>query len=151
MKTVTLILFTPTGSSAEFTLLICSKVSKSFLMDLYSLYVGYTLPEESLEYVESIITLNVDKIINPDEWLNCIVWSKYQQIEKSASLELFIKRPEKSEFYYAVGISGILLLGRTNPNEMIKIHENTVEILCGKSRLYCNKPTIIWVDQNKAP
>ena len=117
-------------------------------MDLYSLYAGYTQQNISAEYIESIIILNVDEILaNPDEWLNCIVWSRYRQWEKKASLEMFVKRPKKSEFYYAVGTNGTLLINQRNQNETIKIHENTVEVLCGRSRLYCNKPTIVWVDK----
>lgn len=109
--------------------------------------MGHVQQKENAEYIESIITLTVDKISSPDEWLNCITWSRYRQEEKKASLELFVKRPAKSEFYYAIGTNGTLLISRKNPNESIKIHENTVDVLCGKSRLYCNKPTIIWVDK----
>lgn len=146
-KIVTLILVKPDGSSAEFILFICSRVSKSYLIDLYSLYLGRAQQKENSEYIESVIILTVDKISNPDDWLNCIVWSRYRQEEKKASLELFVKRPVKSEFYYAVGTDGTLLINQKNPNESIKIHENTVDVLCGKSKLYCNNPTIVLIDK----
>lgn len=149
MKIVTLILVEPDGSSAEYTLLICSRVAKSYLFDLYSLYAGRAREKEKAEYVESIITFAVDEIANPDEWLNCIAWSRYRREEKKASLELFVVRPAKSEFYYAVGTDGTLLISRENPNESIAIHESTVDVLCGTSRLYCNKPTIVWIDKGR--
>lgn len=149
MKVVTLILVKPDGSSAEYILLICSRVAKSYLVDLYSLYRGYAQPKENAEYVDSIISLTVDEIFNPDEWLDCIAWSRYRQEEKKASLELFVKRPAKSEFYYAVGTNGTLLISRRNTSESIVIHENTVDVFCGRSRLYCNNPTIVWVDKGQ--
>lgn len=149
MKIVTLITVEPDGSSAEFILLICSRVAKSYLVDLYSLYVGRAQQTENAEYVDSVITLTVDKILNPDEWMNCIVWSRYRRQDKKASLEIFVKRPAKSEFYYAVGTNGTLLISRKNANESIVIHESTVDVLCGKSRLYCNDPTIVWIDKGR--
>lgn len=109
--------------------------------------MGHAQQTENAEYVDSIITLTVDKIINPGKWMYCIVWSRYRQEEKKASLEIFVKRPAKSEFYYAVGTNGTLLISRKNANESIVIHENTVDVLCGKSRLYCNDPTIVWIDK----
>lgn len=149
MKTITILLVErASGKCAEFVLLICSRVSKSYLVDLYTLYLGRTQEQENnlSEYVESINTFTVDEISNPDVWLNCISWSRYRQRDEKASLELFIKRPKKSEFYYAVGTAGTLLINRKNANDSIKIHENTVDILCGKSRLHCTNPTVILVD-----
>lgn len=144
MKLVTLILVTPTGERAEYSLFCCCRLPKTFLIDLYTLYVGKEQVEELLpEYVQSVTSLQVDTILEPSLWLDCLKWSRFRREEDKACLEIFVSRPKKSELYYAVGSTGALLIGK---GHTIRIHESTVKILCGESKSSCSNPKRMQVD-----
>lgn len=121
-------------------------------MDLYVLYAGIENRAQSVdsaaaaaaEPVRSVTTLRVDEILEPGSWLNCILWSRYRQQGENACLELFVGRPKHSQMYYAVGTSGNLLM---SPSGTIKVHESTIQMLCGQSKTYCSNPRILWVDR----
>ncbi|GIY73865.1 hypothetical protein CEXT_54921 [Caerostris extrusa] len=129
----------------EYSLLICSKVPVSYLMDLYCLYRGINSPPMGPFYVKTVTVLCVEKVVDPEEWLYCIKWSKYQSQCEHSSLELFISRRNRSLFYYAVGDVGNLLVSREN-NHTIQIHSETVQMLTGITGEYCHKPAIYVVD-----
>lgn len=144
MKLITLIMTTPTGDRAEYKLFCCGKLPITYLMDLYALYVGKESPDETQPgYVQSITTLQVDKILEPNVWLDCIKWSRYRKQGERECLEIFISRPKESRGYYAVGPKGTLLISL---NESIKIHQSTVDIWCGQTTMYCSRPKIFCVD-----
>lgn len=115
-------------------------------MDMYVLYMGIENQKQTVaEQVQSVTTLQVDKIVEPGLWINCILWSRYRQQADNACLELFVGRLKHSQMYYAVGTSGNLLI---SPSSTVKVHESTIKILCGQSKMYCSNPKIFWVDRN---
>lgn len=145
MKPITLVLTTLKGERAEYNLLCCSRIPKSYLMDLYVLYMGIENQNPTVtEPIQSVTTLQVEEIMEPNVWIDCILWSRYRQQGETACLELFVGRPKHSQMYYAVGTSGTLLI---SPSATIKVHESTIQILCGQSKMYCSNPRIMWVDQ----
>lgn len=148
MKLITLIMSTPSGDRAEYTLLCCPRLPKTYLMDLYALYVGkeqeVVLPEE----VQSLTSLKVAEILDPSGWLECIQWSRFRREgEERKCLEVCVSRPLKSQVYYAVGMKGNVLM---NADESIQVHPSTVEILCGESKTSCLRPRAVWVDVGKS-
>lgn len=130
----------------EYTVLACKRVSVSYLMDLYALYLGKDTTLVPPVPVKSVVTLNVEKIIDPEKWLNCIKWARYQNQHTKLSLEWFIARPKNSGFYYSVGEDGSLLMPRNSYLNTIQIHPETVKTISGKSVRYCSKPTLCVVD-----
>lgn len=144
MKLITLIMTTPKGDRAEYKLFCCSRLPKTYLMDLYTLYVGKENQKESYpEHVQSIITLEVDTILEPSVWLDCIKWSRFRRQGQTECLEVFVSRPKESQMYYAVGPNGTILISL---NKSIQIHQSTVDILCGESKINCTNPKIFYVD-----
>lgn len=143
MEVITLIMVEK-GNQAEYNVLCCSRLPKTYLMDLYALYVGKSQESSQPEWVQPIVTMKVDKILDPSDWLDCIQWSRYRQEGDKKCLEVFVRRPINSQVYYAVGTRGTVLIGQ---NESIQIHTSTVDILCGESKLSCPNPKIIWVDK----
>lgn len=138
-KLITLLLITPTGARAEYKLLICEQVSKAYLQDLYNLYIG-RVRDVTHEMVSPVTTIYVDEIVNPKEWLNCVKWARYRCKSDLESLELFIDRPKNPNFFYALGTSGTMLIGKNE--EIIKIHNVTLQTLTGKTTYTCRKPVI---------
>lgn len=117
-------------------------------MDLYSLYRGVDSSPTTGSFVKDVTMLQVDEILNPEEWLSCVKWCRYRHLGgDSKSLELFVARPTRSGFYYSVGEDGALLVSHENPNHSIKIHKETVETMTGESAEYCLRPTIMLVDR----
>lgn len=144
MKLITLIMITPKEDRAEYKLLCCSRLPKTYLMDLYTLYMGKENQKESYpEHVQSIITLEVDAVIEPSVWLTCIKWSRFRRQGPTKCLEIFVSRPKESQMYYAVGPNGTILISLNNT---IQIHQSTVDILCGESKMHCSQPNIFYVD-----
>lgn len=147
MKPITLVMTTPKGEHAEYNLFCCSRLPKTYLMDLYALYEGIENQEQTVaEHVQSVTTLRVDKIVDPSLWINCILWSRYRRQGENASLELFVGRLKHSQMYYAVGTSGTLLM---SPSTTIKVHTSTIQMLCGESKTNCSNPKIYWVDRKE--
>lgn len=130
----------------EYTLLACERVSASYLRDLFALYVGKDSQKVSTGPIQSIATLTVDTIINPSEWLNCILWSRYSQCGDKSSLEWCIRQADKAIFYYSVGEDGSLLVPQEGA--MIQIHADTVQAMSGKSTAACKKPTLYVMDSD---
>ncbi|KAG8173831.1 hypothetical protein JTE90_016320 [Oedothorax gibbosus] len=92
--------------------------------------------------------LNVNKIIAPNDWFNCILWSRYKHHGCEASLELFINRPKDSEFYYSVGEDGSMLMPRDTRLSVLTINPETVRTLAGQSVTMCPKPVLqVWEDK----
>ncbi|GBN13118.1 hypothetical protein AVEN_257698-1 [Araneus ventricosus] len=91
--------------------------------------------------------MNVEKVVDPEEWLTCIQWARYRWAEEKASMEWFIARPSNSMFYYSVGEDGSLLVPRDSSMEMIQIHAETIKTITGNSSMFCKKPTIMKVDK----
>ena len=148
MKLITLIMSTPKGERAEYNLLTCSRLPKTYLLDLYTLYVGRNGDEATVEATLPLMaSLHVETIIEPNEWLDCIKWSRFRQEGHLKSLEIFVSRPFFSQHLYAVGEKGNILVD--SDGFTIKIHETTVQILCGESKVYCSNPKIVWVDRRK--
>lgn len=138
-------MITPDGDRAEYTLLCCGRMPKTYLMDLYALYARKENQAESAsEHVPPIVTLRVDALSDPSQWLDCIKWSRFRRQGERKCLEVFVSRPTQSQMYYAVGTKGDILIG---PNESIKIHASTVNILCGESKTSCPSPKVVWVDR----
>lgn len=146
MKLITLIMITPKGNRAEYKIFCCGRLPKTYLLDLYTLYIGKENKEESCsEHIQPITILQVEKIIEPNMWLDCVKWSRFRRQGQKECLEVFVSRPRNSQLYYAVGPKGTILI---SSNESVKIHQSTVEILCGKSTLHCSNPKIFCVDWN---
>lgn len=118
-------------------------------MDLYALYRGENAPQAPASFVKSITTMNVEKVLDPEEWLPCIRWARYRQVGNDASMEWFIARPTNSMFYYSLGEDGSLLVPRENNMEMIQINAETVKAIAGVSSMFCKNPTIIRVDKKE--
>lgn len=119
-------------------------------MDLYCLYCEIESPRlQPLQYVKTVTTMQVNRIVPPSEWLNCIQWSKFQRLGRDRlSLELFIVRPSESNFYYAVGETGTVLMCRDSA-KTLKLNQDTVSVLTGASTSCCLKPSIRLVDEMK--
>lgn len=128
----------------EYGLLACQRVAISYLMDLYALYRDISgSPNVPPAPIKPVTTLQVDRVVDPREWLHCIQWSRYQQRGKDASLEWFIARPTDAGFYYSLGEDGTLLMPRDNTRlEMLTVNPETVRTIAGQSTMYCNKPTL---------
>lgn len=144
MKLITLIMTTPKGNRAEYKLFCCSRLPNTYLMDLYTLYVGkenqnVTEPK----HVQSIMTWHVDTILEPSVWLKCIKWTRFRRQGQTKCLEVFVGRPKKSQMYYAVGPNGTIFISL---NKSIQIHQSTVDIWCGESKINCSHPKIFYVD-----
>ncbi|GFT75882.1 uncharacterized protein NPIL_18941 [Nephila pilipes] len=118
-------------------------------MDMYALYSGTSAPRMPTTPLKSVTTLTVDKVLDPDKWLNCIQWACYQQQGQKASMEWLIALPHLSGSYYSLGEEGSLLLPRENNMEMIQIHPETVRAIAGLSTEFCKKPTLRQVDLQK--
>lgn len=145
VKCISLILSSD-SERVEYTLLICARVPVSYLMDLYSLYRGIDTRPTGPGFVQTVTTLNVDEIVNPEEWLHCLKWSRFQKRGQDSSLEWFVARPKGSTFYYSIGDSGTLLVSRENPCETLRVNRETVEMVSGNSVEYCVKPLVCRVD-----
>lgn len=130
----------------EYSIAICSRVAQSYLSDLVTLYTGKEQSATTSDYVQSVTNLNVTEIIDPSKWFKCIQWSYYRCNKNHKCLELFITRPSSSSLYYAVGEKGTLLVNRYNLKDLLKINDNTVDVLTGQSKLYCLKPTLKVID-----
>ncbi|GFU30114.1 uncharacterized protein TNCV_4862441 [Trichonephila clavipes] len=146
-KVVTLVLVND-QQRLEYTLLVCERVAVSYLMDLYALFTGVNAPRMPNTLLKSVTTLNVDKILEPYKWLQCIQWTRYQQQGQKVSLEWFITRPNNSGFYYSLGEEGSLLVSRKNNMEMIQIHPETVRTIAGLSTIFCTRPTLQQIDRH---
>lgn len=148
-KYITLVQIAFHGRS-ESTLLICSNVYKTYLQDLHTLYTGLP-PVHSpppYERVDSITVLRVPQIVDPKEWLNCIQWLRFYRVdETTACLELFVKRPRDSTFYYALGPEGKVLVNRHDVDETLHVHGSTVQVWSGADGNACRKPTLMTVDE----
>lgn len=140
-KYITLVLIAPDETRAEYNILTCENVFKTYIQDLYNLYTGKYKETQAHEFVEPVTAVYVDEIIDPKEWLNCIKWSRYRREAENGSLELFVVRRNNCTFYYAIGPGGTLLVNRNN--EFMKIHPSTVELLTGETRYTCRKPTLV--------
>lgn len=139
---------TPRGERAEYNLLVCSRLPKTYLLDLYALYAGTEGEEMTVEApLPSMTSLQVEELIEPREWLDCIKWSRFRRQGDRKCLELFVSRPLYSRHLYAVGKKGDILVDANGYT--VKIHQSTVDILCGESRTYCSDPKILWVDCKK--
>lgn len=104
---------------------------------------------QPLQFVKTVTTLQVEKIASPREWLNCIQWSRYQKLgSELSSLELFVVRPFDSNFYYAVGEEGTILMCRDSTTKTLKLNRDTVSVLTGGSNDCCLKPMIRMVDEH---
>lgn len=146
LKCVTLVL--DADERKEYTLLACDSVSVAYLRDLFALYVGKDSQQVSTSLIQPIVTLNVDKIINPNEWLGCILWTRYKRSGDKSTLEWCIRQAGgRASFYYSVGEDGSLLVPQEG--SMIQIHKQTVEVVTGLSTLLCRKPTL-YVLNNEA-
>lgn len=145
LECVTLILIDDKNRE-EFKLLTCERVAVSYLQDLYSLYKDVdSLPPIPPSPVKSVITLQVKEIIHPKVWLDCLKWTRFEELQPHSSLEWFVVRSENSGFYYSVGEEGTLLIPRDGCNS-IQIHSETVKTVCGKSLLFCNAPILCIVN-----
>lgn len=140
---MTLILIASNGQRAEYKILTCEYVLKSYIQDLYNLYIGKFI-NQAHELVQSATAIYVENVIHPKEWLNCIKWSRAQNMNNESSLELFVARSKNSSFYYAVGPSGNVLMNSNN--DVLKIHNSTVEILSGNIKYICKNPKIICIE-----
>lgn len=150
MKCITLVLVTPCAERKSYTLFTCSNVFITYLMDLYTLYTGHEkwcAPIFSADTIQSIVTLQVEDIIDPCHWLNCIQWTRYRRQGSEFCLEWFVSRPKHSAFYYSLGVQGNLLVNKNNPNETIQIHEKTVHMMTDEIVSCCRKPIIIQIDK----
>ncbi|GFW95406.1 hypothetical protein TNCV_2971281 [Trichonephila clavipes] len=52
-----------------------------------ALFTGVNAPRMPNTLLKSVIFLNVDKILEPYKWLQCIQWTRYQQQGQKVSLE----------------------------------------------------------------
>lgn len=150
MMTMTLILKDKTLYQVEYNYLICSRVSTNYLMDLYSLFKGINANTQILSTTIGTVTMMlVDEIIDPEEWLHCIKWTRYRRLSDSRkSLEWFIARPTQSRFYYSIGEDGTVLVCSKPPQETLVISRDTVQTVLGESGKYCQNPTFIKIDWN---
>ena len=135
---------TPRGESAEYNLLCCNRLPKTYLTDLYTLYTGKEGESLLTTSVQSITSMQVEKLIEPKEWLNCIQWSRFRREGEKKCLEVFITKPIHSELFYAVGEKGEVWVGTNGTT--LKIHTTTVQVLCGESKMNCSNPKIYWID-----
>lgn len=150
LKCITLILI-DSEQRVEYTLLVCERVSISYLMDLYRLYRGIKGHSVPSTRIKSVTTLNVDRVLDPKEWLKCIQWARYQHDGHASSMEWFIARPDQSAFYYSLGDGGCLLVPRDNTQlEMLEIHRETVSTVAGLNVNFCKQPVVKVVDEFKS-
>lgn len=136
-------------NSKEFTVLMCDRVTLSYLMDLYTLHVEQPAKSTVSEPIQSVTTLLVPRIIDPTEWLHGIRWTRYRKYGANAesSLEWFIRRgPSNSGHYYSVGEEGTTLMPRDSRMSSLTVHTATVRAVTGQA--YCKRPTM---DLMKSP
>lgn len=142
---MTLVLVDPEQRRKEYNMLVCERVSISYLMDLYSLYQAKDSPRMPPVYVKPVTMLKVDELLDPEDWLNCIRWTRFQQHGGDTSLEWFIARPKGAGFYYSLGEDGSLLMPQDTRMSILSINPETVLGVAGQSSLTCSKPILqVW-------
>ena len=134
--------------SKEYTVLVCERVTKSYLMDLYTLHSGTksaaAVVETTNELIQPVTTLHVTRVIHPKEWLRTIRWTRYRKYgnEDNGSLEWFICRgPHNSGLYYSVGSDGTTLIPRDSRMTTLTVHPDTVKAVTGQAP-HCRRPTL---------
>lgn len=134
----------------EYSYLICSRVARVLLHDLYSLYTSKRIECNGTGYIGPVTSLQVDEIIDPEKWLHCVKWTRYNKAgDGHSSLEWFIARPKGSTFYYSVGERGTLLLSKDNLNNAMEVGRETVETYTGESNKFCKDPLMVRIDWEK--
>ena len=138
---ITLVLMDDTEIK-EYTVLMCERVTKSYLMDLYTLHVEMPVIETTNDLIQSVTTLHVPRVIDPKEWLHGIRWTRYRKYGmEDHSLEWFIRRgPNTSGHYYSVGSDGTTLIPRDSRMSNLSVHSATVKAVSGLG--YCKHPTL---------
>jgi hypothetical protein len=135
------------GVEREYSYLICSRVPRAFVHDLYALYSLKRI-ESSGSFIGPVLLLRVEEIIDPEEWLRCVKWTRYRKVgHGDASLEWFIARPKNSAFYYSVGEEGTLLLSKDD-DDSIEIHRDTVCMFTKESSDFCHDPILTRINWN---
>ncbi|KAG8171584.1 hypothetical protein JTE90_007586 [Oedothorax gibbosus] len=127
-------------------MLVCERVSISYLMDLYSLYQDKNSPRLPPVYLKPVTMLKVDSLMDdPEDWLNCIRWTRSHQRGDDTSLEWFIARPKGAGFYYSLGEDGSVLMPRDDRMSILTINPETVLAVSGQSSMACSKPVLqVW-------